>query len=225
MLGALAVLRVPAVKATASLPVPQGWTVHAAAGVGAFHAEGLHVYVPYAGGAVTRVFNRDALLLVDRGVDGRTADGDLTATTYDAERRATLGDAGLSASFELAPAGYFYPGFLQRLVLRLGSTTSWSSRRLREAIDWYRQRKRTAINQSATSVGKAGSGVTLQRSVEIGEDVVSIIDRVAADGLKVTPQLEGGGLPPGACNEVRVEGSLVLRKLVHLDGRVEVSQE
>jgi hypothetical protein len=223
VLGALAFLRAP--RGAASVPVPQGWTVSSGAGVAAFHSGDLHVYVPYAGGPIARVFVGDDLLLSDSGMDARLDGGALTAMTYDAERKVELSSTGLSASFDLAPAAYFYPGFLQRLVLRVGSTTSWSSRRLREAIDWYRQRKRTAINQSATSVGRSGSGVTLQRRVEVGEGSVTIVDRVDATGLVVTPRLEAKRLQANSLQNVRVEGSLVLRKLVHRDGRVEVASE
>ena len=55
--------------------------------------------------------------------------------------------------------------------------------------------------------------------------VVTIVDRVDATGLAVTPRLEAKGLQANSLQNVRVEGSLVLRKLVHRDGRVEVASE
>lgn len=223
LLAALARLRAAGPEASGQLAVTQGWTLNETAGVAAFHAGELHVHVPYAGGAMTRIFHGDRLLLVDGGIDAELDGSCLTAMVYDAARKATVTPSGMAASFDLAPAGYFYPGFLQRLVLRLGSTTSWSSRRLREAIDWYRQRKRTAINQSATSVGKGSGLATLLRTIEIGTDRVTITDQIGPAGLRIRPRLEGAGLPDGANDEVAATAPVTIRKIVHLaDGKIEI---
>lgn len=222
LLAAMAVRRSP-VPSVQQLPVSEGWTVNARAGVAAFHSGALHIHVPYAGGPVTRVFHGDRLVLADLGVDGEAGGGAVTSMTYDADRKATTTADGLTARFELAPAGYFYPGFLQRLVLRLGSTTSWSSRRLREAIDWYRQRKRTAINQSGTSVGKGGRQIQLERRIEIADGKVTISDRIESTGLHIRPRLEGSGLAAGASDEIVATGPITVRKVIDLaSGRVEV---
>jgi hypothetical protein len=223
LLGALAFQRMPDVSAAAPLSVAQGWTVNARAGVAAFHSGSLHIHVPYAGGPVTRVFHGDRLVLADLGVDGEAHGASVTSMTYDADRKASTTSDGMTARFELAPAGYFYPSFLQRLVLRLGSTTSWSSRRLREAIDWYRQRKRTAINQSGTSVGKGGHDIGLERNIEIAEGRVTISDWIDSTGLRIRLRLAGSGLAAGAGDEIAAAGPMTVRKVVDLaSGQVEV---
>ncbi len=214
LLGALAVQQGGSLGSADELPFPQGWTQNPGAGVAAFHAGNLHVYVPYAGGAVTRIYAGDTLLLADRGVEGHIEGADLTSLTYDAERTVTMADHSLVARFELARAGYFYPGFLSRLVLRLGSITGWSSRRLREAIDWYRLRKRTAINQSGTSVGKSAGDHVLERRIDVEARRVVVSDTIASSGLSVRPRLAGPNLMSGADAELRAAGPLTIRKIV-----------
>lgn len=225
LLAALAALQETGGSADGDLPYPQGWTLHPAAGVAAYHSNRLAVFFPYAGGAVTRVYFGGRRLLEDRGLSGHHHDTSLTSLTYNAERASLIVSNSISARFELARAGYFYPGFLQRLVLRLGSTTAWSSRRLREAIDWYRQRKRTAINQSGTSVGKSGGDHTLERRISFDDDRVVVSDTIATRGLSIRPLLEGPFLPAGANTEISATGPVTVRKVVSLSsGQVSVEK-
>ena len=223
LLGALAFLDRPGLGTAESIPYPEGWTLHPGAGVAAFHAGNVHVYAPYAGGAVTRVYVGDELLLADLGIDGDLAGVPLTSLTYSSDRTAATDASTLATRFELAGADYFYPSFLQRLVLRLGSTTAWSARRLREAIDGYRQRKHTAINQSASSVGRSGSNHVLERRVEIDAARVVIRDALGDDGIGVRPRLSGPNLPPAADVAIPAGGAVSIVKTVDLaSGRVEV---
>ena len=53
-----------------------GWTVHKIAGLAAYHRDDLHIYAPFAGGAVTRVYRGERLILEDLGLHLR--DGDKT---------------------------------------------------------------------------------------------------------------------------------------------------
>ncbi len=207
------------------LPYPQGWTLHPAAGVAAFHSNRLAVFVPYAGGAVTRVFFGSTLLLEDRGLSGHIHGTCLSSLTYNADRAAVITAGSISARFELARTGYFYPGFLQRLVLRLGSTTAWSSRRLREVIDWYRQRKRTAINQSGTSVGKSGGDYILKRQIDVEDERVIVSDTIARSGLSIRPLPGEPFVAPGANTKLTAMTPLTIRKVVVLaSGQVSVEQ-
>lgn len=223
LLGALAFLDGPDLGTAQTLPYPEGWTLHRGAGVAAFHAGSVHVFTPYAGGAVTRVYVGDELVLADLGIDGDRAGVPLTSLVYDADRAATVDAGTLATRFPLAGAGYFYPGFLQRLVLRLGSTTAWSARWVRAAIDWYRQRKRTAINQAATSVGRPGGHQVLERRVEIDAARVVIRDALVGDGIGVRPRLSGPNLSSAADIEIPAGGAARIVKTVDLaSGRVEV---
>ena len=226
LLGALAFQQSSGIGTADKLPFPQGWTVNPGAGVAAFHADRLHVYVPYAGGAVVRIYAGDTLVLADRGVECHLEGADLTSLTYDADRTATTAPGSIVTRFNLARAGYFYPGFLLRLILRLGSVTGWSSRRLREAIDWYRKRKRTAINQSATSVGRSGGDHVLERRVEIEDGRVIVSDFIASAGLRIRPRLDGPNLAADANAEIAATGAVASRKVVDIaSGRIEVEVE
>ena len=165
------------------------------------------------------------LLLEDRGLSGHNHGTRLSSLTYNADRAAVVTAGSISARFELARTGYFYPGFLQRLVLRLGSTTAWSSRRLREAIDWYRQRKRTAINQSGTSVGKSGGDYILKRQIDVEDERVIVSDTIARSGLSIRPLLGGPFVALGANTELTAMTPLTIRKVVVLaSGQVSVEQ-
>lgn len=158
------------------IPYPQGWTLHRKASVAAYHRGGLHVYVPFAGGGVTRIYSGSELCVSDFGIDVTSSSGTFTALSYSAERPAALTDATFSVSFELAKPKYFFPSFLQRLLLRSGSLTAVTSRFTRAAIDVYRQRAKTAINQASTSVGHGRSGLFLSREIAIGDGHVAITD-------------------------------------------------
>ena len=119
LLSALAVLQGAGTGGVGDdLPYPQGWTLHPGAGVAAFHSNRLAVFVPYAGGAVTRVFLGGTLLLEDRGLSGHIGGTSLTSLTYDAERAAAITDGGVSGAFRVGAYRVQSPGFLQRLALR-----------------------------------------------------------------------------------------------------------
>ena len=160
---------------------PQGWTVHPAAGLAAYHRGDLHVYFPAAGGAITRIYQGDRLILEDLGVDIREGDMAFTARTYESGRPIAPIENGVSLSVSFGRTQYLFPSFLQRVVLRVGSITPWSSRLIRAAIDRYRVKHRTAANQSAASVQRAARQFTLLRKVEIHADVVRITDVIRDD--------------------------------------------
>lgn len=157
---------------------PRGWTVHPRSGLAAYHCGELHVYVPAAGGAVTRVFRADRLILEDLGIDIREADLAFSARSHRSGRTIVRIDKGVSVSVTFGRTRYIFPNFLQRLVLRLGSVTPWSSRILRAAIDRYRVKHGTSGNQTAASVQSGTRRFHLQRAVEIDGDTVCITDVV-----------------------------------------------
>jgi hypothetical protein len=83
-------------------------------------------------------------------------------------------------------------------VLRVGSTTPWSSRMTRAIIDRYRIKNRTALNQSATSAGIGRVRFTLDRQVAVRPGAVRITDllqdqsgRLSSDAIQA--ELGAGG--------------------------------
>ena len=94
---------------------PQGWTVHPAAGLAAYHRGDLHVYFPAAGGAITRIYQGDRLILEDLGVDIREGDVAFTARTYESGRPIAPIENGVSLSVSFGRTQYLFPSFLQRI--------------------------------------------------------------------------------------------------------------
>jgi hypothetical protein len=180
---------------------PRGWTSHAHAGLCAFHGPDLHVHVAAGGGGVTRVFLGSRLVAEDLGIDITNGDQILTTRIYNPKPEVRLSGETVQIEVPLVRARFLSPGFLSRLVLRIGSTTAWSSRLLRSAIDVYRTRKSTAVNQSAASVGDRSSGTILTRSVSVSDGQVILTDLIATS----TMALDSTGLR----THLRMEGETV----------------
>jgi hypothetical protein len=223
VLGALVAADNPDLGRSLGLAPAQGWTVHPEAGVAAYHDAQLHVHFPFSGGAVTRVYAGDRLLLADLGIEAERDEARFTSLHHSGDRSAQLAPDLVAARFDLAQPGYLFPGFLQRLVLRLGSTFAWSSRWMRAGIDWYRQRKRTAINQSATAVGKGGPRFALERQVRITDGKVVITDTIAADGLRLHHRLESANGASTVAGRMPQNSPINVRKTIDpLTGSIEV---
>ena len=159
---------------------PTGWTHKRLACVSAYHDDHLHLFVAPSGGGTVKCYVGDRPAVVDEGVD-ITVDGrTFTSRSYDAGRPLVETKEGLRITISLAEARFFYPSFLLRLILRLGSTNPLTSRWLRAAIDFYRTRMRTAINQSAAPLSTKGNRFRLTRTVEVLGDTLLITDEVIA---------------------------------------------
>ena len=63
-----------------------GWTVHKAAGLAAYHRDDLHLYAPFAGGAVARIYRGERLILEDLGLHIRDGDKTFAVRDYDSNR-------------------------------------------------------------------------------------------------------------------------------------------
>jgi hypothetical protein len=59
------------------------WTVHKNAGLAAYHRGDLHLYAPFAGGAVTRIYRGEGLILEDLGLHIRDGDKTFAVRDYD----------------------------------------------------------------------------------------------------------------------------------------------
>ena len=177
-----------AAGATLADAFPEGWTVRDRAAVAAFHGDGLHVYFSIAGGGAVRVYTGGALVYEDLGVDVVAAGGSWGSSGYAADRKAVRSEGGIGFAAPMGRAAFFYPGFLSRLVLRLGSTTPLTSRLLRQAIDRYRLRKGTAINQSAAPIAGGGGDYRFERHVTAGAGEVVVSDRIVSARGALVPE-------------------------------------
>jgi hypothetical protein len=172
----LVLTRRPFAPAKAFEFYPQGWTIHKAAAIAAYHRGDLHVYVPAGGGAVTRIYSGNRLIVEDLGVDIEENDATFTARTYGENRSISPAGNGLSFSVAFGELRYLSPSFLQKIVLRVCCATPTSSRITRALIDRYRLKHRSAINQSASAVGKGNQRFSLLREVVVDKNIIRIVD-------------------------------------------------
>ncbi|MBF0268033.1 MAG: hypothetical protein HQL44_05540 [Alphaproteobacteria bacterium] len=206
--------------AAGGMAYPQGWTKRQSAAIAAYHQNDLHVFFSPAGGGAVRVYHGQRRLLDDPGLAVTGAGGGFSGGGYDPERAVAWEGNGAVLTSSLGPAGFFYPSFLSRLMLRLGCITPWSSRLLRSLIDAYRLKKRTAINQSAAPLAGEG-GYVFTRTIAIEDRQVAISDELqGAGGVQVLCLArDANGLiapEPMAMASERLR----LAKAVEADGRV-----
>jgi hypothetical protein len=162
----------------------------------------MHVFFAAAGGGIVRCFYGDRLVVEDLGIDLVDGDRTITSRVYDAARPVHIVDDKAQIDVPLSRTRFLSPGFWPRLVLRVGSSTAFTSRILRSAIDVYRTRKKTAINQSAASVGELRSGAVLSRSVLVSGSVLTITDSLRSrdkslnsKNLRAHLSVDGKSLP------------------------------
>lgn len=160
---------------------PQGWLLRQDSSIAAYHDGQSHVFFSPAGGGCVRVYLGQRLVLEDFGVDVRGSGGVLlTGGGYDTGRGLRLEGGAAVCESGLGAPSFFFPGFLSRLVLRLGCTTALGSRLLRAFIDWWRIRSGTAINQSAAPLAASQGGVRVRRRVQVEAGGVEVVDEVRA---------------------------------------------
>lgn len=199
------------------VPYPQGWTVHASAAVAAYHREDCHIYVPFAGGAVTRIYLGAEAEVADLGLDALKNGNALTSLSYSSDRLAEVSGNTVSIAFDGGRTKYFFPSFAMRLLLRLGSMTERTSRLTRAFIDVYRRRAKTAINQSSASVREGGASFRLTRSIGVEENRIVLTDNLsAADGTTVELRLKPCPEEAKRPYPTKAGGSLTIRKSIDL---------
>ena len=198
-------------------PYPRGWTVHSSAAVAAYHHDDCHIYVPFAGGSVTRVYLGVAAKMADLGLDVLKDGNALTSLSYSSDRVAEFSGNTVSIAFDGGRTKYFFPGFAMRLLLRLGSVTERTSRLTRAFIDLYRRRAKTAINQSSASVRDGGAGFRLTRSIDVENNRIVLTDNLsAAAGATVELRLKTCPNGPKKRYPTMTDGSLTIRKTIDL---------
>ena len=179
---------------------PAGWTIREDSAIAAYHAGRIHVYFSIAGGGAVRLFDGRKLLCEDIGINIVEADKNWGSAGYSLSRPILHTGDGTGFETAMGKATFFYPGFLSRLILRLGSTTPFFSRLLRQLIDRYRLKNGTAINQSAAPLATNDASYVFARKVIVDFKSVHITDRIERrDGL-----IHSGSLRP----EIRLDGEL-----------------
>jgi hypothetical protein len=156
----------------------QGWTWSHEAGVGAYHAPEMDIYVAAAGAGATRVFAAGQLVYEDLEFLLDSDEGRVVACGYDRGRPVTLEARGVRLSCRLCGTRFVFPGLPARLVLRLGATTAVGARLVRAVIDAVRIRRRTASNQSAAPTAGRPSPYLLERSITVDGAMLDVSDRL-----------------------------------------------
>ena len=161
-----------------SVAYPEGWTCYPGSGVCVFHWDNVHAYVSVAGGGVIRIFRGQKLVVEDLGIHVGSGEDMRVSQGYDPGRDWSLTGDGIEMTLSMNKPVFAYPGFLSRLILRVGATTATGSWLLRSLIDRYRLKSGTALNQSAGALSKGSSGVTSLRRVTIGQTFLKIRDEI-----------------------------------------------
>jgi len=164
---------------------PAGWTLHKDSAVLAFHKHPMHVYFSAAGGGVVRVYRGRKKVFEDFGLDLINGEGRWGSVGYDPDRDLREVPGGYILHCRLGKAAFFYPGFMARLILRLGCTIPSLSYLLRSIIDAYRLRKRTAINQSAAPLADKEGAYKFERGLFVEGDVVRVTDRLESPTARI----------------------------------------
>jgi hypothetical protein len=166
-------------KGSYSYPTDQ-WIINSDSATAVFRGSGFDVFFAIAGGGVIRLYKDRKLKLEDIGIDIADGADSWGCSGYNAARHISRNDDKLGFTTGMGRASYFYPGFLSRLILRLGSTTRWGSKFLRHMIDQQRLKKGTAVNQSSAPMAEGREDFTFQREVVINGDVITIEDVVTS---------------------------------------------
>jgi hypothetical protein len=208
--------------------LPQGWTHRAESAVAACHQGRLHVYFAPAGGGVVRIYDGRALLLEDDGLHMDDGTAKWASLGYDPDRPVEPVVGGFGMASALGPASFFYPSFLSRLVLRVGCIVPQLSYLLRAAIDFYRLRARTAVNQSAAPMAKGKSPYGYRRDVVVMDGTVRIRDRLECRGgsfdtARVVATARRRGEPLAVAMPAGSWPALEIEKTVGPGGEVEVA--
>ncbi len=155
-----------------------GWTVCRDAAVFAYHSGATHIFFAPCGGGVLRLYVGNRLEFEDMGATVNTRTGRWVNLGYDPGRRVEAMDDGYRVYVNMGRPAFFFPGFLSRLVLRIGSWNARTSKLLRSLIDFYRLRNRTAVNQSAAPMARGRTAYVFRRSVAVTNGAVEIIDEI-----------------------------------------------
>lgn len=170
-----------------TLPDTVGWQVRRESAAAVFHRGDVHAYLAVSGGGRLAVYRGQTRIVDYDGPQLSVGGKTFVAKGYDRSRAVHLEDDAVTSNFVLAPAQAFAPGFVLRLGLRIACTTSWGSYWARRAIDSFRIRRGSAINQSFAPIATQGTGPTMRRRIAIHYDRIEVHDTIAVPSGAVNP--------------------------------------
>lgn len=174
LLAALSFIDLPERLPAAWLSVRPGWNFSHKAGVASLHKEGVALHLPYLGGAVLQVVRNGSTTHLEQD---QTC-GKLTTRGRGSGHQVTLSGDVLEICYAFSAARFLYPGLASRLILRLGSMTSPTSRLLRALIDRWRIKSGTAVNQSATAISRVAASAWVVRRISVSGETIQIVDDI-----------------------------------------------
>ncbi len=172
---------------------------------------------PCHGGLLRVAFRTEdgfAPAVVHRGYTLRAGSATYRSAHYGLKPGATVTDDTLTCDAPLGRTRFVMPPCWARFALRMATSLPWGHRWSRWAIDRWRARKGTALNQSTAGISDHKSPWSLRRSVTFADQQVNVRDQLSFS--RVAPQnrlwLALGG-------DLQVEGG----HLPDVDGRIPLS--
>lgn len=129
------------------------------------------IFLPCSGGGV-RLYLRGQdrwEIFEDFGYEYTDGQKTFSHGGYDNLRPVTTADDGRTLGIEVAlgPVNFVFPGLISRLGLRILGVIPGAPYWIRKAIDFYRKKNKTAINQSVAPVSSSQADFVLKREIRI----------------------------------------------------------
>jgi len=147
------------------------------------------VFLP-AGGGIVRIHTsggtRGGNCFEDLGYKISIGETKLGTAGYDATRPLeVLGPGEFRCELSFSASAFFFPGLISRTILRVLGKIPGAHRWLRRGIDFYRQRRKTAVNQSAAPIAHGRAIVRCERRVDFGSAGAVVIDVIRTSDREV----------------------------------------
>ncbi len=177
-----------------------------------FHA----VFLP-AGGGTVRVHANDGAsntaCFEDLGYEISFGGSTLGTSGYDATRSTEpRSPTECRCEMSFSEATFFFPGLVSRTALRVLGAIPGAHTWLRKGIDFYRQRRRTAVNQSAAPIARGSALLRCERSVRFDSTGIVVTDVIRASDHRIDLRtLRPIGLRDGRRQELQQAWSKAIR--------------
>lgn len=169
---------------SAVMPMGQhngGWRVFEKSAAVVYHQGDFHVYFAVSGGGGVRAYSSTNLILEYLGPIVEYEGVTLASRGYDTRRPVRINGNEAESTFGLAPGSAFSPSFISRLLLRIACMTPLGSKLARSAIDAYRIRRGTAINQSSAPLANGKPPISVTRAIRVEDGKLVVRDILIGD--------------------------------------------